>query len=75
MVIVKCDRCGKEVENIDNRYFYDLKYDFCDECQEAYDKTEKEISNNAIKMRKECENKIKEMANKMIEECLNKKED
>ena len=70
MVIVKCDRCKKEIEDASRRYLYSEQYDLCYECQEVYDKIEKEISKMAIEMRRECENKIKEKANKMIQQCM-----
>ena len=66
MRIIKCDRCGKELENADRRFLYHLQYDFCDECKEIYDKIENEIGKKANEMRKECEEKIQEMANKRL---------
>lgn len=75
MIIVKCDRCGKQIENERiKRYLYHIEYDFCKECQEIYDKIEEEISKKAMEMREDCEKQIHKMADEKMKQFKNMEE-
>lgn len=69
MVKITCDKCGKEMKGT-KRYLYNLNYDFCDDCLLLYENIEKKMSDLAIKMRQECEYKIKEKSLKMMDEFM-----
>lgn len=66
MVTVTCDRCGKIIENNNKSFLYKIQYDFCNECQEIYDKLENDISAMAKQMKEECEINIQKKADEMM---------
>lgn len=62
MIIIKCDICGKELNQADKyeRSTYDRLIDLCKECDEAYEKCDTEIAEKRKEIREKFEKDIKE---------------
>lgn len=58
MRVIKCDLCGKEIEEYEAgiRYTEDKKIDLCEDCDEIYEKCETEIVNMRRETRRNKEN-------------------
>lgn len=68
MKVYKCDICKKEINasEVIERALWDRMIDLCTECNNTYDKAEKEIADMRQELRKEFEEKIGEKTRKIM---------
>lgn len=68
MRVIKCDLCGKEIEEHEagTKYQDDKKIDLCENCDEIYEKCETEIVSMRKELRIKYENEIEKETQKIF---------